>query len=304
MNLHNLPGSINSILLIAALALGGATFWGVTRHVEQRVATTQQALTNRYLPRPVLVAARDLAAGKVVTEDFVAVRQMPRAFIASDVLDPAGRNRVMGATLARSLRAGDPLTSASVVAPDRLPFSAQVAAGERAITVPVDEISAVGGLVQPGDRIDLLYSYDRPLDVDAPPGFRAAVRLLLADIAVLATGKATRTTPVQTADGRLQDLDTDYNTVTLRVTPQQAQIVTLAQRSGEVVAALRNRADAAPLQLAALDWRTLVEPGAMMRRVDPRHRFAGPWVELIVGGQGGAAASIRRVPLAAASIQR
>ena len=90
MNFRSLTGSINALLLIAALLLGGATFWGINRHVEQRVAMTQRALASRYVPRAVLVAARDLAAGTVIAADAIAVRQMPRAFAASDVLATLG----------------------------------------------------------------------------------------------------------------------------------------------------------------------------------------------------------------------
>jgi len=288
---------MNSALLLVASLLGGTTFWGITRHVDQRMSLARQQLATRYELRPVIVAARNLAAGSVIAADALAVRQMPRAFLASDVLAPERRSALLGGELSHALRSGDPVTLAAVVPQVDLPFSAQVAAGERAVTVPVDEISSVGGLLQPGDRIDLLYSYDRPVDNANPPGPRSAVRLLLADLSVLATGKATRTTQVRTDDGRLHDVDTDYSTVTLRVTPRQAQVVTLAQRAGDVVAVLRNRDDGGSLTLAAMNWPELLADQSSGSRTGVARRRVAPGVELIIGGQGGAI-TIRHLPLA------
>ncbi len=300
MQLPSVPWSMNATLFVVALVLGGAAFWGITQHVEQRVSAEKQQLQRRYASRAVLVAAQDVKAGTVLQASALAVRQMPRAFVSSNALDPAQRDVLLGGSLVRTLRSGDPITVADLLPSDALPLSAQIAPGERAITIPADEISSVGGLVQPGDRVDLFYGYEQPMENVVRYGSRAAIRLLLPDVAVLATGKATRTTQVRTDDGRLHDVDTNYSTVTLRVTPAQAQLVALAQRTGDVVAALRHHDDGGLLALPTLDWRSLlVEHGVEAKgygRLRSDDRLANQSVELILGGLGGPVA-IRRLPI-------
>jgi pilus assembly protein CpaB len=278
--------SLNAVLLCAALVLGAVAYWGVDRHIKVRVATAELLAAARFELTPVVVAARTLSPGAVLTSASVAARPMPRAFVAADSYAPDNVAQVLGRKLRQSIRAGDALTPAVLEPAERPTFSEQVQAGARAVTVPVDEVSAFNGLLAPGDHVDLLYSHERA----APGGaMRPAVRLLLAQVPVLATGRATRRTRVQAPDGSSQEIDSSFSTATLSVTPYQAQLITLAQRTGELVATLRHPADTAVLTLSTIDARALEEPPPAIKRA-----AHGRFLELILGGRGGVP-DIRRI---------
>ncbi len=270
------------MLLIAALTLGGVSYWGFTRYVQERVTRAEANVTDAFELEPRIVAAQDLAAGTVLTPQHLAARRVPAGFALSNALRPESVGELLGRTLAQPVRPGDTIVK-SMLQPREAPiFSEQIAAGSRAVTVPVDEVNAIAGLLAPGDRVDLLYCAERQRLSGAP---RPEVRLLLSGVLVLATGRATRKTRVQGPDGSEREIDTAFNTATLSVSPRDAQLIALAQRTGELVAALRSPRDATPLRLDTLGADALA--GEQPRRV-ARRRVRS--VELIVGGQGAAPA--------------
>src|SRR3546814_15321073 len=73
------------------------------------------------------------------------------------------------------------------------PFSNRLGQGRRAITMPVDVINSVSGLLEPGDLIDLYVSFEyRRKRITAP---------LLQGVMVLATGGSTRTAGTRQSAG-------------------------------------------------------------------------------------------------------
>jgi pilus assembly protein CpaB len=279
--------STNTILLVAALVLGVAAYWGTTRHVNQAIAANERAIEARFVLQPTVVAAVDLIPGALLTFDSVAVRGIAAEFRSSDSLEPAASDQVIGQRLTHAVRAGDPILKSALVSGVRTAFSEHVETGARAVTVPVDETNAFSGLLQPGDRVDLMYAFER----ERAGAVRPAVRLLFADVSVLATGRATRTLRELQADGSARETDTQFSTATLSVTPEQAQVIALAQRSGDLVATLRHPQDRAALTLATRDSRVL-DDIPIASPVASR-RSTSSWLEIIHGGRGGAPQVLR-----------
>jgi pilus assembly protein CpaB len=182
-----------------------------------------------------VVAAYDLAAGTRLDDAYVAVRDIPAQYAASDTLDPAGFTRLVGGVLAVPLKRGDPVQPAHFVAnTGHTPLSAQLASGRRAITLPVDEISALSGLLQPGDLVDLYVSFThRKRRITAP---------LLQGVKVLATGRRSQEAEPQ---------NTAYSTVTLEASPADAVKLVAARQHGAITAILRHRNDGQPALAAA-----------------------------------------------------
>src|SRR3546814_12825347 len=82
------------------------------------------------------------------------------------------------------LRSGDPILPVHATAHEAGAFSSFLSSGRRAITMPVDAINSVSGLLQPGDLIDLYvsFAYQR----------RRITAPLLPGALVLATGANTK----------------------------------------------------------------------------------------------------------------
>jgi pilus assembly protein CpaB len=175
----------------------------------------------------VLVVARGIEAGETVGAAELRWRPWP----ASGV--PVGAiSRALGTSgtsfepaLARfPLIEGEPVAEAKLVRPGKGgTLAALTSAGRRAVAVPLREESAAGGLVQPHDRVDVIWT---PAQGDAAAE-RPVAATLLRRVRVLAIGRSLA------AGGR-----GEARTATLELTPDQARIVAGARTRGEITLAL------------------------------------------------------------------
>ena len=178
----------------------------------------------------VVAAARDLAIGKrIQTEDLRLLsldrKDLPRgAFLkTADVIDRA---------VATPISAGELLLSAKLAAKGSGEgLTALIEPGMRAVSVQVNEISGVSGFIQPGTRVDVLFTR-------IFQNGDAATTTILQNVKVIAYGR--QLDPSAKIDPR----DTARPTVaTLLVTQQEAQKVVLAEQRGRIQLVLRNGLD-------------------------------------------------------------
>lgn len=103
----------------------------------------------------VLVAAKDLPKGTVVREDYLSQRRIPAGFVSNDAIPAADYEKYLGRVLEADVGAGKPLLLSYL--DTRLPvdFSDIVPVGRRAMTIQVDDLNSISGLIRPGNRIDL-----------------------------------------------------------------------------------------------------------------------------------------------------
>lgn len=174
----------------------------------------------------ILVAKVDLPKGATLSKANVAVRPIPIEFAHSVALTPEDFDRVAGQPLAYPVKSGEMLLW-GLMETQRVPtFSARVEAGRRAMTVPVDEINSISGMLEPGDVIDLMVTLDR--------NGKKITFALLQSVQVMATGQRS----VDDAGEKHS-----YSTVTLDTTPEQAQNIIVARDAGRLTALLRNPQD-------------------------------------------------------------
>src|SRR5690606_23559908 len=205
----------------------------------------------------------DLAKGQRLSSENLAVRSVLADHAHSLALRPEQFERVEGKTLAFEARGGEPILWAMVEGSKLPTFSARVAAGQRAMTVPVDEINSISGLLEPGDLIDLVLSLEHK-------GRKSSV-VLMQSVAVLATGQRSVDDP-KSGERRL------YSTVTLDTDPQQARNIILAREAGKLTALLRNPQDKAPVGGTVPDLQTWL---------DGQQGAGGEAVPVLYGGRGG-----------------
>jgi pilus assembly protein CpaB len=220
----------STVLLIAAVATGLVAAAAARHYLRDRAAAIEAGA--RTATVPVVVAKADLPRGTALSAETLAVREVPQAWVQSGAVQPVQFDRVVGDRLAHPLRSGEMLMWSQIEVRRTPTFSARVEAGRRAVTVPVDEISSISGLLEPGDRIDLLVTLDRV-------GRRQTVTVLQ-DVSVLATGQRADEEPRGGGDRRL------YTTVTLDTDPAQARNLVLARESGRLTALLRSPGDRSP----------------------------------------------------------
>lgn len=221
-------------LLVWGIALISGVFAALAAqaHLEQKVRQLEAAASVPMVTR--IVAAFDLPAGTLLDMVHLATRAYPRALVSSDTLAVEHLSLVAGQQLLVPLRAGDLIVPAHTRRTGRAPFSSQLGQGRRAITMPVDAINSVSGLLMPGDLIDLYVSFDyQRRRITAP---------LLQGVLVLATGLNTGGSEDTASQAAATGLG-GYATVTLDTSPEDAVKLVAARQSGVITSVLRRPDD-------------------------------------------------------------
>jgi pilus assembly protein CpaB len=191
-------------------------------------------------------------------------------------------NQCLGRALITSVVANEPILEQQLAPKEAgAGLPAAIPEGMRAVSVRVDDVVDVAGFVQPGTMVDVLVTGTPPT---AGP-HATLTRTFLEDVRVLAAGQQVE----QDKNGKPHTV----NVVTLLVTPEQADTLTLASTEGTIHLSLRNTidtkvSDPPPAYLAGLYLGGgVVAFPVRHRKVDPRPRPpapAGPYVVEIYQG--------------------
>jgi len=109
----------------------------------------------------------------------------------------------------------------------------------RAVSVPVSVESAVAGLIEPNDHVDVIGTYVKPLPgAESRSDTETVTRTMLQNVTVLATGQEYKSLALQTRQSSRRG--TSYSTVTLQVTPREAELLVFIQQAkGKLTFSLR-----------------------------------------------------------------
>lgn len=267
-----LPRKINKTWIIVGVAIVAGTIaaLGSMNLLTQKLAEIEAR--KRSAQQVVLVVPKNnLKVGTVLKPENVATRPFPREWAPSGAIMSDQFARAAGSILAHPVGAGEAIMWAHLETKREPNFSATLAPGRRAVTVPVNSISSISGMLQPGDLIDLIVTV------------RGKARnnktfTLLQSVTVLATGKYT--TPGQNeADRRT------YRTVTLDTSPEDAKRVISARNLGSITALLRAPNDDEPVSTEILDDRKIV---GLIKDRPPRRPRPKPFeVQVLYGDDMG-----------------
>ncbi|HUL08517.1 MAG TPA: Flp pilus assembly protein CpaB [Candidatus Acidoferrum sp.] len=223
------------ILIVAALLFAGGTAFVASKMMGHKPAP-QQAQVQEAPAKKVLVAKGNLPAGTFIKEEDVSWQKWPVDGVNDAYLleGQADISTIVGAVVRKGIVAGSPITEAQIARPgDRGFLAAVLTPGMRAISIDVNEPSSVAGLVFPGDRVDVLLNMQFTLEPVG--GQQSSYRpqtseTVLENVRLLAT------------DRNLNDIEGEpkkLNTVTIEVTPKQAEMIKVAAQMGQLALSLR-----------------------------------------------------------------
>lgn len=195
---------------------------------------------------PVVVAREDIKELEIIDDRKVKLENIPAKFQM-----PGHFKRVedLYNTIASTpIKKGEQITVPRVTYPGaQSGLSRQISIGKRALSIQVTEGQAVSRLLKPGDRVDILAL----VDYAAGKKEKLKVKTVLQDVLVLSTGLyVTNSIPIvnlknenETQQMKLNSY-TNYNTVTLELTPFEVQkMVFLISAGNGIYLSLRNNDD-------------------------------------------------------------
>jgi len=137
-------------------------------------------------------------------------------------------------------------------------FSVIMPQGKRAVTIRVDTLSAVGGLINPGDFVDVIATLRIPEEINAEKArAKEVITVLFQNLQVLAVGTLFK--PVGGAELYENRQKTNAVNVTLAVSPEEAGLLTFAEANGKLQLSLRSSTEQGNQLLQVASWNTLAD---------------------------------------------
>lgn len=211
------------VSLLFALASALSIYWYLddqTREIKKNNSLTQ-------LPK--IVASRDMKMGIRLTAEDLSIRMVPVNFLPSVSFGGGQVDSIIGKLLVADIRSGELVTGLHLADEVAVDIQSKIDAGYRAITIPVDQVNSLSGLLKPDDMIDLYVTFDHL--------GKRITSLLVAGLKVLATGNnLTREEELISARN-----GSSFTSLTLSATDEQAVKIVAARQDGKITAVLNGR---------------------------------------------------------------
>lgn len=222
------PKSI--ILLTLALGCGLVASIGINQVMANRRTVPVQVAGET---TDVYVAATEIGIGDPLTPKVLKVEPWPKEKVPAGALGKL--EEVEGRRSRSKFYPGEPILEAKLLAKGESGASAidMIPKGMRVVPIRVDAVSGASGMILPGDRVDLIVH----LREDASHGLaRAITRTFLQNIKIFAVDD------VYDRPGT-ENKSVSAKTISVLVTPEQAELVGLATQLGTVQLVMRSASD-------------------------------------------------------------
>lgn len=243
------PGNIFLLAIIVG-ALAAALVYRQVRDLRQQVEQAHDNVQRATVD--VVVANAPIPLGAKIEEHQVRTVAWP-----ADI-EPQGAVRdpklAVGTITRTSIDKNQPIVQAALVPAGAGLLPTMIEVGMRGMSVRVDDVTGVSGFITPNSRVDVLVAGNPD---NGEQGQRS--RMVLQNIRVLATGRT-----VEQKD----DKPIEVPTVTLLVSPEEAERLTLATRYEPVRLALRNYRDEGVAHTSGVSTRSLLGGAQLETRVE------------------------------------
>jgi len=282
----NMPIDIKKYLpLIIAAAAGLIAVVLINAYLtQQKQLAANEAVAGQKNLTNVVIAARDIPSGAALKEDMLKEVSVNRNMLQPRAAQSTDRVVDM-VSLAPISKGEQILMNKLAMAGREVSLSSKIPPGKRAITIPVDNVSSVGGMIRPGDHVDVIGSVPVPfMTAEGKQAVQVTSMPLFQDILVLAVGQEFTAVP---ASQDKKETRTISNIITLALDPQQANLIAFAQEQGKIRLVLRSPGDSQIQPAVPAGWDALfrnVMPPAV--KEEPVQQVARPekTVEIYRGG--------------------
>ncbi|MFH1507536.1 MAG: Flp pilus assembly protein CpaB [Candidatus Omnitrophota bacterium] len=266
-------GILAIILLNVYLQRREAEVWERLKRAERQAQPVEKPTRTGI----VLLAQKDIPPQTPITPEDLVIKEIPLDYIQPGAVNSL--DRVIGQIAIVPIAAGEQILRTKILPPGKIgkSLSEITPEGKRAVTVSVDNISSLAGLLQPGDHVDVFALITPPAGtILSDEGKSSAPRLvsLFQGVEVLAVGD----TFIATASGVSQDAKkraagtggAGLGTVTLALNPQETILLSFVQEHGKIKLSLRSADDTEFEAVQGADWDALFRylyPGSGQQQV-------------------------------------
>lgn len=227
-----------ALIVIVALVLGLFAVVGVLIYISGIRAQVKEE--GKLVE--VLVAKKNIPPGisieDMLNRDMIATKKVPQRYVASDAISSPEKVREQCSVI--GLSKGEQLTMGKFRAPSKAGLAYKIPDNLRAISIAVDEVIGVAGMIRPGDHVDIIATLSFP---SYPGATEESVitRVLLQNVEVLAVGGEITGIEAEEeeekAEGGLRETkkqEPAKRTITLAVSSPDAEKLVFAEEEGSV----------------------------------------------------------------------
>ncbi|HOX39078.1 MAG TPA: Flp pilus assembly protein CpaB [Candidatus Brocadiia bacterium] len=226
---------MKNLALVVAIAMGIIAALGVHRIIRKKTSAADRQLASV----EVVKARAPIRKGeKIKPEAHLEKGEVAASLFNENYVTWAQSQALADQVAQRDISRGSHVMWWHIMKPEQeTSVSPDLKIGERAVTINVDSVSGVAGLLRPGDRVDIYATV-------TATGEKRAENLktvrVLSNVTILATDSQTSDVIIARQSGR------SYTTVTFALTPEEAGIIIFLHSQGKLVLAKRHALDNKP----------------------------------------------------------
>ncbi len=184
----------------------------------------------------VIATTETVRSGEKISKTSLATREVPVSYVDDRVVRADDAAEIVGLVAVVDIRAAQMILWTDFserVVPGGEDLAERVDSGKRAITIAVNHALSMGGMLRPGHRVDIIGTFSKGGGLVSKDKITVT---LLQNVHVLATGRNLKGNDTDDGSGR-------FNTVTLSVGLEEAELLSLATTQGKLSLVLRGRQD-------------------------------------------------------------
>lgn len=271
------------LILVVGVALALVVVFMIKRYLDLQERFFEEQAKRKYADTQanqiaVLFAKANIPQGSSVSEgDLLETRT-----ISGNMMEPGAvtsLSRISGMIAASDIYKGEQISLTKLTRQRKTGDLASVTpVGKRAISIVVDNTSSLGGMIKPGDYVDVIAAI--PVSTPTPDG-KSATQMVMAhlfqNVLVLAVGKEIGApTPDEQSRYSGPKDSAASGLITLALTPQEANLIAFVQEQTKIKLIMRSPTDAKIEPVRPASWETL------FRYLKPQEEAAEPEIESYV----------------------
>lgn len=230
---------------------------------EQTKKTISQIQENQVA---VLVATKDILPNTMIEPDMLTTVIVPSQYLQPQAAGSLAR--ISGMVAVVPINKGEQITLSKLSSPSRLQaqtgrgLAEATPVGKRAITISVDNISGLAGMINPGNYVDVIATVPVPMQgADGKQVKQDIVVPLFQNVLVIAVGQETAISTQAPAEARYKKEEKKEASplITLALSPSEANLIAFIQEQGRLRLVLRSPIDSQIQQIPPANWDTLFQ---------------------------------------------
>lgn len=210
-----------------------------------------------------IYAKADIPKGKIISEDMIFTKPMTKSSLPLEAATSVAR--VIDRVATVNIKEGS-IIQLDMVGPPvagEYTLAMKTPIGRRAISVPVDNISSLVGMIKPGDYVDVISLILLPAMAEGKQAAQPATVPLFQNVQVLAVGSQLGR-PQEAEPGLRRRREGPESKeaaplITLALSPEETNLLVFVQEQGKIRLVLRSPADAKTEVVQPANWETLLK---------------------------------------------